>query len=852
MRGKKINFSEFVRRMLVISCAVFAGSTSLFSESTTEEPVPEKMNSSKVYYVTWQIDRNVAPFLRQIKTRITRVPAPHQNVKLYSGRQWHEFVDAFLTKNDSSQKQPFPVMIPLPAACFDRNLNSDMKKACLENPSKFADGFVELGLQEVRSFKTLSEIIDSNGVPAFDEQHRSYNKERWISIVTNLNPKINMSGMIQPGTVLIFPTIMSSDATSEASVVPIPRDSELPNKKESDSNIVNIRPDDAANVVAETAKDSLRDVDSASSQLSVQENAGAPITKTKIFFTTLSVDRKAGPYLRQIKAKLGTVPPPYDNPEHYDGRSWEDLVDTLLIKQDSALRKPVDVLVPLPAGCFSLRFSTSKKDACLKNPPAFAAGVLTLDRHTVGASTTIDDVLAANGVPAVANPKKLSFYSLSRWIGVVKNFNPKRIDWKALTSGDVIILPKINPLGESAVVAADSDALNSASASLQQVVKTGPEKDGDFVKVGSDLSKPTDGNRSKEAAAAMQDVKAANVSEPGKIAKAADPDTGAGTTDAARAIKAAGSAGAIDAARAEKGEKAAAIIQVAEAAEALAKKVAMEAELSAKAAKAAKSAEDAVAALAAEAAERSKRLAEAKRIIFGNTGDWERLPGKSLSLQVSKNALSSAAAPMLKKQTTSHLMFAYAEDETMDFFGSVMHSSFVKANSESDLLTRADDPLEYFRFSNVDFGARFYFQSLSSNMELSAGLYARLAIMDIRYYISNYSDDVAYLLEDHTNRNVGLGITGALTFTKRNMRYGLSALKDLYEFVDQALLIGRANNRLTLSYYTPRPEGRDQLQRNYDLFLESETIDVHLIDKEANLHAEMRRFSVGLGLGVAW
>jgi hypothetical protein len=207
---------------------------------------------------------------------------------------------------------------------------------------------------------------------------------------------------------------------------------------------------------------------------------------------------------------------------------------------------------------------------------------------------------------------------------------------------------------------------------------------------------------------------------------------------------------------------------------------------------------------------------------------------------------------MLKKQSAATIMYAQADDETMEFFGGASHSSFVKGQSESELLTRTDDPLEYFRFTNLDFGARFFFQGLASNLELYAGLYARVALMDIRYYISNHSDGVAYLMEDHTDHNIGLGITGGLTFTKKSMRYRLSAIKDLYEFVDQALLIDRGNNRFTISYYTPRPEGRNQSQRNYDFFFESETVDVHLIEKEANLNAQMKRFSVGLGLGVAW
>jgi hypothetical protein len=105
---------------------------------------------------------------------------------------------------------------------------------------------------------------------------------------------------------------------------------------------------------------------------------------------------------------------------------------------------------------------------------------------------------------------------------------------------------------------------------------------------------------------------------------------------------------------------------------------------------------------------------------------------------------------------------------------------------------------------------------------------------------------------DQTDHNIGLGLAGGLAWTKKSMRYRLSAVKDLYEFVDQTLLIDRGNNRFTISYYTPRPGGKNQSQRNYDFFFESETVDVHLIEKEANLHAQMKRFSVGLGLGVAW
>jgi hypothetical protein len=645
-------------------------------------------------------------------------------------------------------------------------------------------------------------------------------------------------------------------------------------------------------------------------------------------------------------------------------------VDALLTKQDSSLKKPVDVMVPLPAGCFSLRFSASKKDACLKNPSNFAAGALTLGLHTVGDRASLDTILAANGVPA--SSKELALYNRARWASVVQNFNPGRSNWSSLGAGDAIVLPKVISVGE-AMASSDKTSLDVLGSSVDKDAIAANSGNPEFVEATSGENKPAAGyysaveaaaaenaarvskiaelaraqkeaaeaealrakyeadyaeavrrkneasariagalkpsNGAAEATEALKDAKAAEAAqaeeasraaelsaaaraaeaaaaaeaakaaeaaraaeaakaaeaerlaraaarakaeEAARIAQAAKAAELAKAAEAARAAQAAEAARAAEVAKAAKAKKAAEALAAAKAAEALANKVAMEAERSAKAAQAAKSAEEAVAALAEEAAERAKRLADAKRSMSGNAGDWERVPGKSLSLNIARNVLSSAKSPMLKKQSTATLMFAYAEDETMEWFGSAMHSSFVKANSESELLTRTDDPLEYFRFSNIDLGAKFYFQGLASNMELYAGLYARLAVMDLRYYISNSSDGVAYLLEDHTDHNLGLGITGGVTFTRKTMRYRISAVKDLYEFVDQALLIDRANNRFTASYYTPRPEGRNQSQRNYDFFLESETIDVHLMDEEANLHAQMKRFSVGLGLGVAW
>jgi hypothetical protein len=967
MRSAKLNFKEYVWRLLAVVCAFLGGSTAIFSEGDSVISVAEKIAPSKIYYVTLDIDRAAGPFLRQIKARISGVPAPHNNTKIYDGRQWDEMVDLFLTKRDSSSKQPFPVMVPLPAGCFDKALSPAKRSACLADPAAFANGYVELSLHEVRSYKSLLEVLESKAIPASEMSHKFYNQERWVNIVKNLNPKLDSSNMLRPGTIMILPIVTELVGSQSTSLPPLAVEAAQAGPAGA-PNVIAMTPEDSAAVTAAAAVD----LSSTASPGSMTQTIDG---KSKIYFTTFAIDRKAGPFVRQVKSLVGDVPPPYSDVEQYDGRSWEQLVDVLLTKQDASVKRAVDVIVPLPAACFDRRLTPARKDTCLKNPAAFASGVLSFTVVAPTGGATLDSILAANGVPA--GSKNFSFYSRSRWASVVQNFNPSKSSWSNLTADEVIVMPRVSSVGESL---AGSSGVSTEAASLEALKKSvnqdsiygGTEnpsfveanasdqpssggyysaveaaaaenaarvakiaelaraqkeaaeaealdakyaadyaeavrrKNESGIKVTSSLQPSTEATsaaealkdaklaeaeqaaeaakaaelsavaRAAEAKAAAEAAKAAELARAAEVARAAEAERAARAAakakaeeslrvaeaaraaetakaaEAARATKAAEAARAAELSKAAKAKRAAEALAAAKAAEALSNKVAIEAERGAKAAQAAKSAEEAVTALAAEAAERAKRLADAKRSMSGNAGDWERLAGKSLNFSIARNALSSAKSPMLKKQVVANMMYAQAEDETMEFFGAASHSSFVKANSESELLTRTDDPREYFKFSSIDFGARFYFQGLASNMELYAGLYARVALMDIRYYISNNSDGVAYLLEDHTDHNIGLGITGGLTWTKKSMRYRLSAVKDLYEVVDQTLLIDRGNNRFTISYYTPRPEGRKQSQHNYDFFFESETVDIHLIEREANLNAQMKRFSVGLGLGVAW
>ena len=802
MRSAKLNFKEYVWRLLAVVCAFLGGSTAIFSEGDSAINVAEKIAPSKIYYVTWDIDRAAGPFVRQVKSRISNVSAPHNSSKFYDGRQWDEIVDLFLTKKDSSSKQPFPVIVPLPAGCFDKNLSSAKKSACLSDPAAFANGYLELSLHEVRSYKSLLEVLESKGIPASELSHKFYNQERWVGVVKNLNPKLDNSNMLRPGTVLILPTVtelVSSPAKNEAPVA-VDAPKEAPAEP---ANVIAMTPNEASAVSTSSAVDESLPT---STHVAAQPAAKADVDgKAKIYFTTFAIDRKAGPFVRQVKSLVGDVPPPYSEVDRYDGRNWEELVDTLLTKQDSNLKRPVDVIVPLPAACFDRRLAPSRKDTCLKNPAAFASGVLSFSLVSVSEGATLDSVLAANGIPA--GSKNFSFYGRSRWINVVQNFNPSKTSWSNLAANEVIVLPRISAIGESlagsvggsAQPDAESASLDALKKSISQDAIAGDTENPSFVETKS-TDQPSAGGyysaveaaaaenaarvakiaelaraqkeaaeaealrakydadyaeavrrknesavklanglrptseatsaaealkdakvaeaeqaaeaakaaelsaaaRAAEAKAAAEAAKAAELARAAEAAKAAEAERAARAAakakaeesariaeaaraaeaakaaEAARASMAAEAAKAAEVSKAAKAKKAAEALAAAKAAEALANKVAMEAERGAKAAQAAKSAEEAVAALAEEAAERAKRLAAAKRSMSGNAGDWERLPGKSFNFSLSRNVLSSAQSPMLKKQSSVTMMYAQAEDETMEFFGGASHSSFVK------------------------------------------------------------------------------------------------------------------------------------------------------------------------------
>lgn len=963
MRSTKINFKKSMWRTLLLFCFYLGSSASVFSvDDASANSGRDKISVTKTYYVTWDIDRGVGPYLRQVKARIPSVPAPHNDAKLYGGRSWDDLADLLLTKNDSSSKKPFPVMIPLPAACFDKSLAADKKSSCLKDSAAFANGALEMSSYEVRGYKTIKQILETKGVPEQSSDHKYYHQDRWINVVKNFNPKLGPDLLLQPGTVLMLPSVIEQSVPTNGPVISaVPTPEPVKEQPVDESNIISMSPETAAQIAdaepvpAPVTKDAA-DSDSKSTITPVTPSAG------QIYFVTMSIDRKAGPYLRQIKARIPTVPAPFNDRKNYDGREWDEVVDQLLTKQDSDLKSPMNVMVPLPAACFDKVITPARKAACLKDPSLYAAGAINIRVHQTKAGDTIGSILIANGVPQSGN--NTDYYTQQRWVNVVKNFNLNSTAWGAFKAGEVIVLPLVSRGGaamvqDSASLAAlkvkvDSESINADpnKVGFQEVKASGAAQAGsyqkaveaaenaariakiadqakvqkeaaeaDALKIQYDAAyakvaknkaaEERDGVKSEatEAAEALKDAKAAEAEQAAEAAKAAEAsakdraEEAAAAAEAARAGDLARAAQAVKAVEAAKAAKAAEIAKAAEAAriaeaaraaetakaaegaraartlelsrvaeaakasqtkkaaealaaaraaEALAAKVATESARSVKAAEAAKSAEAAVTALATEAAERAKRLAEAQRSMSGRSGEWQRLPGKTLSATFGRNVLSSAKSPMLKKQTNGSLRFSSSDDDSFEVWIEGLHSSFVKAQSESELITKTDDPREYFRFSNINLGAKFYFQGIANNLELDAGVYARLAIMDIRYYISNQSDGVAYLLEDHTDHNIGLGFTGGLTLTKQNLRYRLGATKDLYEFIDQSLLIDRSNNRFTMSYVTPRPKGRAESQRIYDAFVESETVDVQVVDEAANLQAQMKRFSFGLGAGVTW
>jgi hypothetical protein len=77
-------------------------------------------------------------------------------------------------------------------------------------------------------------------------------------------------------------------------------------------------------------------------------------------------------------------------------------------------------------------------------------------------------------------------------------------------------------------------------------------------------------------------------------------------------------------------------------------------------------------------------------------------------------------------------------------------------------------------------------------------------------------------------------------------------MKDLYEFVDQTVQIDRTNARLSGSFYYPSTKTRGKIQRHFDLFMESETVEVNLVSEAVLLQVTMKRFSFGLGGGLIW
>ena len=215
MRIAEKNLKQHTWCLLALFFAFLGGSTAIFSEGDANSSNTKKIAPTKIYYVTWQIDRAAGPFVRQVKSRLANVGSPHNNPRFYAGRQWEEIVDIFLTKKDSQSKQPFPVIVPLPAACFDKLISPEKKQSCLSDPASFAEGFFELLPHEIRSYKSLSDVFGESGIAASELGHRFYNQERWLGVVRNLNPNLGSSDILRPGTVFVLP-ILRESASSDA------------------------------------------------------------------------------------------------------------------------------------------------------------------------------------------------------------------------------------------------------------------------------------------------------------------------------------------------------------------------------------------------------------------------------------------------------------------------------------------------------------------------------------------------------------------------------------------------------------------------------------------------------------
>jgi hypothetical protein len=523
---------------------------------------------------------------------------------------------------------------------------------------------------------------------------------------------------------------------------------------------------------------------------------------SRIYYVTIPIDRSVGPYLRQLKLLIPDVPAPYNDSKLYDGDTWDQLVDKLLTKKDSNVRDrrtPTQVVVPLPAGCFDSSMSMEKREQCLQNPAAFAKGYLTLRLYDVKDGDSLPDVLSRHGVYPTREGS--SYYNQQRWSDVVQNFNPRINQWNNLNAGSVFILPLLNEsesrARDAAKTVASAPVVESepAISNASDVKDAGEQLPVDGQAVPLDVVSPVT-EVAPTAATPPAPIPQPVVPVPVKPAQPVVAETPAPPRQPSPAPKP---------------------VQIVAEPQAPEEEVVYVDE-----------------------------LPPPKKIVYA------REPQSDLSFSVARNVLSSVRIPMMARQNHLNLSYTRSDPGNSDWWINVYQSPIVKGKSDSPYLIETDDSSERFKFSNLELGTKFYMSAPVPTWSIYAGLYARWMALDLRYWISNNSDETAYLVNRKAFRNVGAGVTAGVDHSRGNVRYRFNVAKDLYEFVDQAVHIDRTNARFSASFRFPKVKERGKTQRHVDLFTESETLNVNVISDSAMLQVTMKRLSVGVGAGLVW
>ena len=560
----------------------------------------------------------------------------------------------------------------------------------------------------------------------------------------------------------------------------------------------------------------------------IVENTGG----SRIYYVTIPIDRSNGPFLRQLKILIPDVPTPHNNTQFYDGDTWEGLVDKLLTKKDSVVRggrSLTQVIVPMPAACFDSGLSSARRDQCLNDPRAFAKGYLSLKLYDVKSGESLPDVFSRHGV--YPSREGSSYFNQQRWPDVVQNFNPRIRQWNNLPAGAVFVLPIINESESRAREATRVAASNAVASNVEKEQPTSAEARSSIDPVDSKDQKLADASAAANVPETLPTTEVPVApAEPEAVPTPSDPpiepiDSPKVNETAPAVTKPAPLPVAGPSLPQAKPAQLPTPKQVKPAAPAPVEIVEPE----------------------IQAPEPEPVPLPTKRI------GLSRESTSDVSIGWARNVLSSAKIPMVAKQNNLNLAYThYDAASASDTWLNLSYSPKVTAKSASSYLMETDDPSEYFAMGSVEYGTKFHLAGMVPNWSIYAGIYGRLVAMNIRYHIDNESDEVAYLVDRNTKNNLGMGVTAGVDHYKRNGKYRFSVMKDLYEFVDQTVQIDRTNARLSGSFYYPSTKTRGKIQRHFDLFMESETVDVNLVSEAVLLQVTMKRFSFGLGGGLVW